>query len=155
MELLRIYLETKETQIINQYNKLIEEERNKNKLFEKVEEILEDAKEKLTKLYMTQFTEEEIENFKAGNVIKKDLPLTRCGEIMVNTNLIINRNFENGNIEKLKEEKHSALKKLYKLFEIVEANLDITNTKEEIEEVLIRYEILDKKTKKLNLKEEN
>lgn len=59
----------------------------------------------------------------------------------------INYDELNKKIKEYEELKEEDLKKLDELVELVRANLAIASTKEEVEEILKRYEILDKNGK--------
>lgn len=142
--LIDLYKERKENEIINYYDNKIELESKNSKILKEYNNIISTATEELQKLYMSQFNEEELEILNnGGSVEPKELYKTNK-EIAVYTDLDINCSFENKKCIEYKEAKFNELNSLYNLYETVEANLAIASNKDEVEEILRKYEILDK-----------
>ena len=64
-------------------------------------------------------------------------------------NINFNSCFDDEDIKKIKEETDKKIQELEEFVKTVKAHVGIAKTKEEVEEILKRYEILDKKSGKL------
>lgn len=121
----------KECDVINKYNELVEQ-------FEK------DCDE----LYLSQFTEEEKSKIliNLDMIDDVDMQLRTTGgpsELKYYTN----KNFRNDDYYKLMDERENKLNEINDLVKTVKAHVGIAKTKEEVEEILTRYGIIDKKGK--------
>ena len=121
----------KECNVINKYNELVEQ-------FEK------DCDE----LYLSQFTEEEKSKILINQdmIDDDDMQLRTTGgpsEVKYYTN----KNFRNDDYYKLMDERENKLNEINDLVKTVKAHVGIAKTKEEVEEILTRYGIIDKKGK--------
>ena len=121
----------KECDVINKYNELVEQ-------FEK------DCDE----LYLSQFTEEEKRKIIAEQHIVNDADkqLGASGDLN-EYKYCINYDFCNDDYYELMNEKENKLNEINDLIKTVKAHVGIAKTKEEVEEILTRYGIIDKKGK--------
>lgn len=115
-----------------------------NEVAKKYEEILAEAKSKIEELHMSQFTKEEKEQLLKGMPIGDKKTLIVFEEILVHTDgaYIQDNTEEQTKLKKEYEEKVTELKELIKT---VKAHVGIAKTKEEVEDILIKYDILNKK----------
>lgn len=115
-----------------------------NEVAKKYEEILAEAKSKIEELHMSQFTKEEKEQLLKGMPIGNKKTLIVFEEILVHTDgaYIQDETEEQAKLKKEYEEKVTELKELIKT---VKAHVGIAKTKEEVEDILIKYDILNKK----------
>lgn len=121
----------KECDVINKYNELVEQ-------FEK------DCDE----LYLSQFTEEEKRKIIAEQHIVNDADkqLGASGDLN-EYKYCINYDFCNDDYYELMNEEKNKLNEINDLVKTVKAHVGIAKTKEEVEEILTRYGIIDKKGK--------
>lgn len=121
----------KECDVINKYNELVEQ-------FEK------DCDE----LYLSQFTEEEKRKIIAEQHIVNDAnkQLGASGDLN-EYKYCINYDFCNDDYYELMNEEKNKLNEINDLVKTVKAHVGIAKTKEEVEEILTRYGIIDKKGK--------
>lgn len=154
-KIVEVYKDKKVAEINAKYDALIKVEKERvSPLAIKVAEIKQTAQDALLELYMGQFTDEE----KAAKLLglpvdtsNKELRATEHLDRLVNLYITGNSDYRAKEIEEL-ENKRTADKKVLKaLLEEVEASLDIIEGKDsvKINEVLIRYDIIDKKTLKI------
>lgn len=152
LNLIDIYAQAIEKNIRQDYNEKIDLIRKESSMKEKLDEILNNATEELKELYFSQFTEEQRKKFNNGDYIdQSEFSLMMREEIHVTTDgsLCINEYFDNEKTKKLTSKKDEDLQNLRKKVQTVKAHVAIAKTKEEVEEILKRYEILDKKSGKL------
>ena len=121
----------KECDVINKYNELVEQ-------FEK------DCDE----LYLSQFTEEEKSKIliNLDMIDDADMQLRTTGGPS-EAKYYTNKNFRNDDYYKLMDERENKLNEINDLVKTVKAHVGIAKTKEEVEEILTRYGIIDKKGK--------
>lgn len=137
-KVLNLWCERKRDKIVDAYKeKEVEFYNNKYSVVESFNELVEKFNNDLEDLYkMDKATEQFVLTENApNNVIKYCLDLDKLKEEF-EVEYLIKRNEELGAIEKVKEE--------------VEAQLSLSNDLEYQQEVLIRYGIIDKKTKKIS-----
>lgn len=145
--LINLYHKRKEEEIDKYYDNKIRVEKEKSEVLKTYNKIIASAEEELQKLYMMQFTDEELEILNNGGVVEaKELRKTQS-EIEVYTSLDINELYKNKKCKEYDEERIKELKELTDKVELIKANLALASNKEEVEEILKRYEILDKNGK--------
>lgn|SRR5574344_1177596 len=146
MGILEIYKKEQFEKIDEKYRKEIENSK-KRPILEQVLKMKETFEEEYHKLFLSQLTEEEKNNFLIGipvDVSAKDLIKYNI-EIEIPSNLC--KTQEEKDLEsKIENEKEQLISFLDK----VSSHISIAASKDEIEEILIRYGILDKKTKMIS-----
>ena len=145
--LINLYHKRKEEEIDKYFNNKIRVEKEKSEILKTYNKIIASAEEELQKLYMMQFTDEELEILNNGGVVEtKELRKTQS-EIEVFTSLDVNEFYKNKKCKEYDEARIEELKELTDKVELIKANLALASNKEEVEEILKRYEILDKNGK--------
>ena len=149
MNLIDLYANKRRYSIAKETNKKIKDIRENNEIFKKVDEIMSNAKKELNDLYLSQLSDEDLENIKNGICIDSDkYPFVRIYEICLSYDgCYKNLDFKNDEIKKLENEMNNKIKELNDLVKMVKAHVGIAKTKEEVEEILTRYGIIDKKGK--------
>lgn len=125
----------------------IEELRKKCDVINKYNELVEQFEKDCDELYLSQFTEEEkknaLSNAKELNDVDKQLQRKLCSY----DRYIINEMFQTEDIINTMEEMKQKECEINDLVKTVKAHVGIAKTKEEVEEILTRYGIIDKKGK--------
>ena len=99
-------------------------------------------------LYLSQFTEEEKSKIliNLDMIDDADMQLRTTGGPS-ESKYYTNKNFRNDDYYKLMDERENKLNEINDLVKTVKAHIGIAKTKEEVEEILTRYGIIDKKGK--------
>lgn len=126
----------------------VEELRKKCDVINKYNELVEQFEKDCDELYLSQFTEEEKNKILINQdmIDDADMQLRTTGgpsEVKYYTN----KNFCNDDYYKLMDERENKLNEINDLVKTVKAHVGIAKTKEEVEEILTRYGIIDKKGK--------
>ena len=102
-------------------------------------------------MYLSQLNEEDKQKTLEGKYIDRTkYALIRDGEIGIYfENIRFNSCFDNEEIKQIREVTDKKIDELNEFIKTVKAHVGIAKTKEEVEEILKRYEILDKKSGKL------
>ena len=119
----------------------------RNKEINKIKALEEKFQEDCKNLYLSQFTEEEKQQILVtGDCIDdSQLPLRSSQDL--SQEYFINEDFKPEGYETIRNEAKNKLNEIDSLMKTVKAHVGIAKTKEEVEEILTRYEILDKKGK--------
>lgn len=146
LNLVDLYASKQKEKIESETKKKVEELKEKNEIINKFSELIDKFKKDCDELYLSQFTEEE----KNDILIDKDfddsdMPLTREDGYL--GNYVINLDFKPSEYYDLMNARNIEINKINELVKTVKAHVGIAKTKEEVEEILTRYEILDKKGK--------
>lgn len=148
MNLIDLYANKHEENIEKETKEKVEKIRNESSIKKQYDEITQKCKDDLQKLYISQFTDEEKEK------AKENLEGVSCyrKELQHKTSIcefgyFINDDFTNDEIESLENEMIDKINELNDLVKIVKSHIGIAKTKEEVEEILTRYGIIDKKGK--------
>lgn len=146
LNLVDLYASKQKEKIESETKEKIEELKGKNEIINKFNELAEKFKKDCDELYLSQFTEED----KNEILINKDfddsdMPLIRDDDYI--GNYVINLDFKPSEYYDLMNERNKEINKINELVKTVKAHVGIAKTKEEVEEILTRYEILDKKGK--------
>lgn len=150
MNLIDLYANKHRDSITKETNKKIKDIRENNEIFKKVDEIMSNAEKELNDLYLSQLSNEDLENIKNGiHIDSGKYPFVReAGRICLGyNNGYKNIGFKNEEIKKLENEMNNKIEELNDLVKTVKAHVGIAKTKEEVEEILTRYGIIDKKGK--------
>lgn len=149
LNLVDLYFREKREKIYKESNDKVSNIRNNNEIIIKVKKIIENAEKELNDLYLSQLDDEDLEKIKNGKKIENDkYPFIRDYEIELSYDgCYVNYVFENEKIKEIKEANEKKLNELNALEKTVKAHIGIAKTKEEVEEILTRYGILDKKGK--------
>lgn len=123
--------------------------RNNDETLKKFNEIMENTKIKLEELYISQLDEKDLLKFREGKKIASGkYPFVRFEEIDVTmSGAMIDPDFTNDEIVLNSLELSKKIDELHDLVKTVKAHVGIAKTKEEVEEILTRYGIIDKKGK--------
>lgn len=123
--------------------------RNNDVTTTKFNEIMENTITQLEELYTSQLDEKDLLKFREGKKIDSGkYPFVRFGEIGVTmSGAMIDPNFTNDEIVLNSLELSKKIDELHDLVKIVKAHVGIAKSKEEVEEILTRYGIIDKKGK--------
>lgn len=143
LNLVDLYASKQKEKIESETKEKIEELREKCEIINKFNELAEKFKKDCDELYLSQFTEEE----KNDILIDKDfddsdMPLTRDDGYL--GNYTINLDFKPSEYYDLMNERNKEINKINELVKTVKAHVGIAKTKEEVEEILTRYKILEK-----------
>ncbi len=146
LNLVDLYASKQKEKIESETKEKIEELKGKNEIINKFNELAEKFKKDCDELYLSQFTEE----YKNEILINKDfddsdMPLIRDDGYI--GNYVINLDFKPSEYYDLMNERNKEKNKINELVKTVKAHVSIAKTKEEVEEILTRYKILDKKGK--------
>ena len=112
--------------------------------------MLENFEKNCRELYLSQFTEEEKQEILVNQdaIDDSDMQL-RCHGMYIDIDrkYYINRNFHNEEYFKIIDDRDKKIAELQELIKTAKAHVGIAKTKEEVEEILLRYDIIDKKRK--------
>lgn len=145
MNLIDLYANKHKEYIEKETKEKIEELRKKCDVINKYNELQEKYRSDLKELYLSQFTEEEIKEMTFGRLNDEDKQL-RYNPAVYNS-YSANDSFKPDGYENLIDERSAKLDEVNDLVKIVKAHVGIAKTKEEVEEILTRYGIIDKKGK--------
>lgn len=147
INLIDLYANKHRESIEKETKEKVEELRKKCDVINKFNELVEQFEKDCDELYLSQFTEEEkknaLSNVKELNDIDKQLQRKLCSH----DRYIINEMFQTEDIINTMEEMKQKECEINDLVKTVKAHVGIAKTKEEVEEILTRYEIIDKKGK--------
>lgn len=148
MNLIDLYANKHIESIEKETKEKIEKIRNESSIKKQYDEITQKCKDDLQKLYISQFTDEEIEKVKETleglSGYQKELQHKTS---ICEFGYFINSDFKNDEIKSLENEMINKINELNDLVKTVKAHVGIAKTKEEVEEILTRYGIIDKKGK--------
>ena len=135
-KVLRLYYERRYEEIINKYDKKEQEYFNDNKIVKEYRELINKFEEDMDKLYKTveNFDNDYIIESYESNLYKYKINTAKIGE-----------EFE----EKEIEDRNKEIKELEDLCDEVAAQLSLSDDLDYQLDILNRYGILDKKTKKM------
>ncbi len=145
MNLIDLYANKHKEYIEKETKEKIEELRKKCDVINKYNELQEKYRSDLKELYLSQFTEEEIKEMTFGRLNDEDKQL-RYNPAVYNS-YSANDSFKPDGYENLIDERSAKLDEVNDLVKMVKAHVGIAKTKEEVEEILTRYGIIDKKGK--------
>lgn len=145
MNLIDLYANKHKENIEKETKEKIEELRKKCDVINKYNELQEKYKNELKELYLSQFTEEEKAQIVLGNLTDEDKQLKN--NLAYLDRYCINNSFKPDGYENLMDERSEKINELNDLVKMVKAHIGIAKTKEEVEEILTRYGIIDKKGK--------
>lgn len=148
INLIDLYANKHRESIEKETKEKIEKIRNESSIKKQYDEITQKCKDDLQKLYISQFTDEEIEKVKETleglSSYQKELQHKTS---ICEFGYFINSDFKNDEIKSLENEMINKINELNDLVKTVKAHVGIAKTKEEVEEILTRYGIIDKKGK--------
>ena len=147
INLIDLYANKHRESIEKEAKEKVEELRKKCDVINKYNELVEQFEKDCDELYLSQFTEEEkknaLSNAKELNDVDKQLQRKLCSY----DRYIINEMFQTEDIINTMEEMKQKECEINDLVKTVKAHVGIAKTKEEVEEILTRYGIIDKKGK--------
>lgn len=148
MNLINLYANKHKENIEKETKEKIEKIRNESSIKKQYDEITQKCKDDLQKLYISQFTDEEKE--KAKETLEGVSGYQK--ELQHKTSIcefgyFINTDFKNDEIKNIENEMIDKINEVNDLVKMVKAHIGIAKTKEEVEEILSRYGIIDKKGK--------
>ena len=149
LNLVDLYFNEQREKIQNERNSKVDKIRKNNDICRQVEKIIEDTKNQLNELYLSQLDDEDLEKLQNGKKIDySKYPFYCTGEIELSySGCYKNPCFINDEIEKIDNDIDDKISELTKLIKTVKAHVGIAKTKEEVEDILTKYDILDKKGK--------
>lgn len=136
-KLLELYCERAERRIENDYDEIVEEERNENPFVKEYKELVNEFEAKMDDLYKREMDENGNHRVFVNNAYKYTYPFS------------ININFTNENIKHYKEAKETELQDLDDFKQEVSAKLSLSDDLDYTLKVLKEYGIINKKTGKL------
>lgn len=148
MNLIDLYANKHKENIEKKTKEKIEELRKKCDVINKYNELVEQFEKDCDELYLSQFAD-EIKNEILVNqdmIDDADMQLRITGGPS-EAKYYTNKNFRNDDYYKLMNEKENKLDEVNDLVKMVKAHIGIAKNKEEVEEILTRYGIIDKKGK--------
>lgn len=129
----------------------VEELRKKCDVINKYNELVEQFEKDCDELYLSQFTEEEKNKLllKLERTFDNYKPLRERNILNgpIQYRYYINDCIRNEEIEKVENDMVNKVEEINDLVKVVKAHVGIARTKEEVEEILTRYGIIDKKGK--------
>lgn len=148
INLIDLYANKHRESIEKETKEKVEELRKKCDVINKYNELVEQFEKDCDELYLSQFTEEEKNKILINKdmIDDADMQLRTTGEPS-EVKYYTNKNFCNDDYYKLMDERESKLNEINDLVKTVKAHVGIAKTKEEVEEILTRYGIIDKKGK--------
>ena len=148
INLIDLYANKHRESIEKKAKEKIEKIKNESSIKKQYDEITQKCKDDLQKLYISQFTDEEIEKAKETleglSGYQKELQHKTS---ICEFGYFINSDFKNDEIKSLENEMVNKIEEINDLVKTVKAHVGIAKTKEEVEEILTRYGIIDKKGK--------
>lgn len=148
INLIDLYANKHKESIEKETKEKVEKIKNESSIKKQYDEITQKCKDDLQKLYISQFTDEEIEKVKETleglSGYQKELQHKTS---ICEFGYFINSDFKNDEIKRLENEMVNKINELNDLVKTVKAHVGIAKTKEEVEEILTRYGIIDKKGK--------
>lgn len=148
INLIDLYANKHRENIEKETKEKVEELRKKCDVINKYNELVEQFEKDCDELYLSQFTEEEKNKILINQDMIGDADMqlrTTGGPSRVK--YYTNKNFCNDDYYKLMDERENKLNEINDLVKTVKAHVGIAKTKEEVEEILTRYGIIDKKGK--------
>lgn len=148
LNLIDLYANKHKENIEKETKEKVEELRKKCDVINKFNELVEQFEKDCDELYLSQFTEEEKNEILINQdmIDDADMQLRTTGEPS-KAKYYTNKNFCNDDYYKLMDERENKLNEINDLVKTVKAHVGIAKTKEEVEEILTRYGIIDKKGK--------
>lgn len=157
-QILDLYFKNKKKGITEVYDKLIKQEKDNNQfivknkeLMERIQEAENKIKESVFNLYRSQFDMSDDEFNELNR--KGELPKMALNDTSENFDVryidMVNGNYESDVEKSLVEQRDSEMQTLADLCTTIKAHLSIAKNKDEVEEILINYGVIDKKTKKI------
>ncbi len=144
LNLVDLYASKQKEKIENETKEKIEKLKENNEIINKFNELAEKFQKDCDELYLSQFTEEEKKEMLVNQTFDdSDMPLTRNHSYVADC--CINLDFKPSEYFNLMIERSRELDKINELVKTVKAHVSIAKNKEEVEEILTRYDILDKK----------
>lgn len=136
-KVLELYCEKAERTIENDYDEIVEEERNENPFVKEYNELVNEFEAKMNDLYKREMDEDGNHHVFVNNAYKYTYPFS------------IDITFTNENIEHYKETKETELQDLEEFKQEVSAKLSLSDDLDYTLKVLKEYGIINKKTGKL------
>lgn len=148
INLIDLYANKHRESIEKETKEKVEELRKKCDVINKYNELVEQFEKDCDELYLSQFTEEEKNKILINQdmIDDADMQLRTTGGPS-GVKYYTNKNFCNDDYYKLMDERENKLNEINDLVKTVKAHVGIAKTKEEVEEILTRYGIIDKKGK--------
>ncbi len=148
INLIDLYANKHRESIEKETKEKVQELRKKCDVINKYNELVEQFEKDCDELYLSQFTEEEKSKIIAEQHIVNDADkqLGASGDLN-EYKYCINYDFCNDDYYELMNEKENKLNEINDLVKTAKAHVGIAKTKEEVEEILTRYGIIDKKGK--------
>lgn len=148
INLIDLYANKHRESIEKEAKEKVEELRKKCDVINKYNELVEQFEKDCDELYLSQFTEEEKNKILINQdmIDDADMQLRTTGGPS-GVKYYTNKNFCNDDYYKLMDERENKLNEINDLVKTVKAHVGIAKTKEEVEEILTRYGIIDKKGK--------
>lgn len=144
MNLIDLYANKHRESIEKEVTEKVEELRKHFDIIDKYNELVKEFEKASNELYLSQFTEEEQKEILLnGDVIDdEDMQLRKIGD-----EYYANKNFKTDEYFDVMNARNKEISKIDDLVKTVKAHVGIAKTKEEVEEILTRYGIIDKKGK--------
>lgn len=147
IKIIQIYKDNRKASIDKEYNAKFTELKEKNEMMSEYKALVNSFEASLMELYTSQFDEGQTET----NISRNLLAIVDNGNYAYK--YAINDSYYPEEAKALEDEKQEEIDKLTQLCAEVSTLLGICKTKEEVEDVLVNYGIMDKKTHKLNMLE--
>lgn len=148
INLIDLYANKHRESIEKETKEKVEELRKKCDVINKYNELVEQFEKDCDELYLSQFTEEEKSKILINQDMIDDVDMQlRTTGGPSEAKYYTNKNFRNDDYYKLMDERENKLSEINDLVKTVKAHVGIAKTKEEVEEILTRYGIIDKKGK--------
>lgn len=148
MNLIDLYASKHKESIEKETKEKVEELRKNCDVINKFNELVEQFEKDCDELYLSQFTEEEKNEILTNQDVIDDRSMqlrTHCDNY--DYKYYTNDRFHNDEYFEIMNEKEKKLSEIDDLVKTVKAHVGIAKTKEEVEEILTRYGIIDKKGK--------
>ncbi len=151
INLIDLYANKHRENIEKETKEKVEELRKKCDVINKYNELVEQFEKDCDELYLSQFTEEEKNKLllKLERAFDNYKPLRERNILNgpIQYRYYINDCIRNEEIEKVENDMVNKVEEINDFVKVVKAHVGIAKTKEEVEEILTRYGIIDKKGK--------
>lgn len=150
MNLVDLYANKHKENIEKETKNKIEELKKHCEIINKYTELVKQFENDCDELYLSQFTNEE-----KNRIVSEQRIDDSAKELRRNyggfDKYLVNKNFEPEGLKEVIDENDESILEVNDLAKMVKAHIGIAKTKEEVEEILKRYNIIDKKSGKLVL----
>jgi len=142
LQILKIYKDAHKENILKKLEEKVKEVRENNEFVKNFRETVENFTKALDEIFLSQF-ENGVADECSGST--KPVPIKKSSFNVMSPQYVINENYVSDDEISLKEKAENELIELDRKCASCAAMLNICKTKEEFEDILVKYDIIDKK----------